>query len=46
MSEFKTIALRCLLALSISLATLIARDVGAAETAAPSVAIHFSFDRP
>ncbi|MCK1738871.1 ABC transporter substrate-binding protein [Bradyrhizobium sp. 138] len=46
MSEFKTIALRCLLALSIPLATLIARDVSAAETAAPSVAIHFSFDRP
>lgn len=46
MSEFKTIALRCLLALSISLATLVARDVGAAETAAPSVAIHFTFDRP
>lgn len=46
MSEFKTIALRCLLALSIPLATLIACDVSAAETAAPSVAIHFSFDRP
>ncbi|KYH01732.1 ABC transporter substrate-binding protein [Bradyrhizobium sp. DOA1] len=46
MSEFRTIALRCLLAFSISLAALIARDVGAAETAAPSVAIHFTFDRP
>jgi len=46
MLEFRTIALRCLLALSIPLATLIAGDVGAAETAAPSVAIHFSFDRP
>lgn len=46
MSGFKTIALRCLLALSISLAILIARDVGAAETAAPPVAVHFTFDRP
>lgn len=46
MSGFKTIALRCLLALSISLATLIARDVSAAETAAPSVAVHLTFDRP
>ncbi|RXH22602.1 nitrate ABC transporter substrate-binding protein [Bradyrhizobium nanningense] len=47
MSEFKTIALRCLLALSISLATPIARGVSAAETPAPSsVAIHFTFDRP
>ncbi|SDJ25931.1 NitT/TauT family transport system substrate-binding protein [Bradyrhizobium sp. Rc2d] len=46
MSEFKTIVLRCLLALVISLATLIARDVSVAETAAPSVAIHFTFDRP
>ena len=46
MLEFRTIAFRCLLALSIPLATLIAGDVGAAETAAPSVAIHFSFDRP
>ena len=47
MSEFKTIALRCLLALSISLATLMARGVGAAETSAPSsVSIHFAFDRP
>ncbi|MDA9392600.1 nitrate ABC transporter substrate-binding protein [Bradyrhizobium sp. CCBAU 45394] len=46
MSEFKTIISRCLLALSISLATLTARDVTAAETAVPSVAIHFTFDRP
>ncbi|WP_407185859.1 ABC transporter substrate-binding protein [Bradyrhizobium centrosematis] len=47
MSEFKIIALRCLLALSISLATLVAHDVGAAETAVPpSIAIHFTFDRP
>ncbi|MGL9620436.1 ABC transporter substrate-binding protein [Bradyrhizobium sp. U531] len=47
MSDFKTIALRCLLALSLSLATLIARDVRAAEPAASSsVAIHFTFDRP
>ncbi|PDT88040.1 nitrate ABC transporter substrate-binding protein [Bradyrhizobium sp. Y36] len=47
MSKFKTTALRCLLALSISLATLVARGVSAAETVAPpSVAIHFTFDRP
>lgn len=46
MSGFKTIALRCVLALSISLAALTARAVDAAETAAPSVAIHFTFDRP
>ena len=46
MSEFRTIALRCLLAFSISLAMLLARDVGAAETAAPSIPIHFTFDRP
>ncbi|MCP3370486.1 ABC transporter substrate-binding protein [Bradyrhizobium cajani] len=46
MSGFKTIVLRCLLALAIPLAALAARDVGAAETAAPSVAIHFTFDRP
>ena len=47
MSDFKTIAFRCLLALSIALATLMARDVSAGETAAPpSVAIHFTFDRP
>ncbi len=46
MFGFKTIALRCLLALSISLAPLVARDVNAAETAAPSIAIHFTFDRP
>lgn len=46
MSGFKTTTLRCLLALSISLATLVAREVGAAETAAPSVAIHFTLDRP
>ncbi|EJN11505.1 ABC-type nitrate/sulfonate/bicarbonate transport system, periplasmic component [Bradyrhizobium sp. YR681] len=46
MSEFKTIALRGLLAVAISLAALIARDATAAETAAPSTAIHFTFDRP
>lgn len=46
MFGFKAIVLRCLLALSISLAALAARDVNAAETAAPSVAIHFTFDRP
>ncbi|MCP3403493.1 ABC transporter substrate-binding protein [Bradyrhizobium sp. CCGB20] len=46
MFAFKTIALRGLLALAISLAALTARDVGAAETAAPSIAIHFTFDRP
>jgi NitT/TauT family transport system substrate-binding protein len=46
MFEFKTITLRCLLALSISFAALATRDVSAAETAAPSVAIHFAFDRP
>jgi NitT/TauT family transport system substrate-binding protein len=43
---FKTIALRGLLAIAISLAALAARDVSAAETAAPSTAIHFTFDRP
>lgn len=46
MSEFRTIALRCLLALSISLATLTTRDVSAAETAVPSITIHLTFDRP
>lgn len=46
MSGFQTTALRYLLALSISLATLVAREVSAAETAAPSVTIHFTFDRP
>lgn len=46
MSELKTTALRCLLALSISLATLVAHGVSAAETAPSSVAIHFTFDRP
>jgi len=46
MFEFKTIVLRCLLALSISLAALAAREVNAAETTAPSAAIHFTFDRP
>ncbi|WP_194390103.1 ABC transporter substrate-binding protein [Bradyrhizobium sp. CCBAU 51765] len=45
MSGFKTTALHGLLALSILLATLFARDVGATETNAP-VAIHFTFDRP
>lgn len=46
MSGFKTIVLRYLLALPILLATLVAGDVGAAETRPPSVAIHFTFDRP
>ncbi|WP_426613345.1 ABC transporter substrate-binding protein [Bradyrhizobium sp. McL0616] len=46
MLGLKTIASRCLLALSIALAALAARDVNAAETAAASVAIHFTFDRP
>ena len=46
MFAFKTIALRGLLAIAISLAALAARDVSAAETAAPSIAIHFTFDRP
>lgn len=46
MSGFKTTALHSLLALSILLATLIARDVSATETTAPSVAIRFTFDRP
>lgn len=46
MSGLNTIAFRCLLALSTALATLTARNVSAAETAAPSVAIHFTFDRP
>jgi NitT/TauT family transport system substrate-binding protein len=44
MSGLTTIALRCLLAVSVAFATLAARDVSAAD--APSVAIHFSFDRP
>lgn len=43
MVGFKTIVSHCLLVLSIVLA---ARDVHADETAAPSVAIHFTFDRP
>lgn len=50
MSRFKTFALRGLpavvLALAISLVTLTAREVTAAETAEPSTAIHFTFDRP
>ncbi|WP_441260965.1 ABC transporter substrate-binding protein [Bradyrhizobium sp. 521_C7_N1_3] len=46
MFAFKTIALRGLLAIAIPLAALAARDVSAAETAAPSTAIHFTFDRP
>ncbi|MBR0969201.1 MULTISPECIES: ABC transporter substrate-binding protein [Bradyrhizobium] len=46
MSGFRTIALRGLLALAISLAALAARDVTAAETAGPSIAIRFTFDRP
>lgn len=43
MVGLKTIVSHCLLVLSIVLA---ARDVDADETAVPSVAIHFSFDRP
>jgi NitT/TauT family transport system substrate-binding protein len=46
MFGFKTTALRYLLALTISLALLAASDVDAAEIAAPSIAIHFTFDRP
>ena len=46
MFGFKTTALRCLLALAISLAALTARDVTAAETAASSIAVHFAVDRP
>ncbi|AJA60151.1 MULTISPECIES: ABC transporter substrate-binding protein [Bradyrhizobium] len=46
MFAFKTIALRGLLAIAIPLAALTAHDVSAAETAAPSTAIHFTFDRP
>src|SRR3954462_12380857 len=46
MFEFTTIALRGVLAAAISLAALTARDATAAETAAPSIAIHFIFDRP
>ncbi|MDE5444642.1 ABC transporter substrate-binding protein [Bradyrhizobium sp. CSA207] len=46
MFGLKTIAFGRVLALAISLAALAPRDVDAAETAAPSVAIHFTFDRP
>lgn len=46
MFEFKTMILRVLLAAAIVLAALSARGVTAAETAAPSTAIHFTFDRP
>ncbi|HEV2153245.1 ABC transporter substrate-binding protein [Bradyrhizobium sp.] len=46
MAGFKTIVLRALLAAAMSLAALTARDAIAAETAAPSTAIHFTFDRP
>jgi NitT/TauT family transport system substrate-binding protein len=46
MYGFRTIGFRCLLALLISLAVLAAGDVNAAETGAPSAAIHFTFDRP
>lgn len=46
MSAFYTIALRSLLAVAILLAASIAGEATAAEPAAPSVAIHFSFDRP
>ncbi|MET4324381.1 NitT/TauT family transport system substrate-binding protein [Bradyrhizobium sp. i1.15.2] len=46
MFGFRTTALRCLPALAILLAALTARDATAAETVAPSIAIHFTFDRP
>ena len=46
MSRFRTIILRGLLALAFPLAALAARDAAAAENAAPSTAIHFTFDRP
>lgn len=49
MSGFKTFALRGLpavvLAVAILLVTLPAREVTAAETATPSTAVHFTFDR-
>src|SRR5947209_6472822 len=45
MFEFTAIAFRGLLAAAISLAALTARDVSATETAPPSIAIHFTFDR-
>ncbi|WP_314953041.1 ABC transporter substrate-binding protein [Bradyrhizobium cosmicum] len=46
MFEFKTMILRGLQAAAIALAALSARGVTAAETAAPSTAIRFTFDRP
>lgn len=46
MFESKTMILRVLLAAAIVLAALSARGVTAAETATPSTAIHFTFDRP
>ncbi|MEK9279399.1 ABC transporter substrate-binding protein [Bradyrhizobium sp. ISRA442] len=46
MFGFRTIALRGLLSLFIALTALTVRDVSAAETVAPSVAIRFAFDRP
>ncbi|TYO67489.1 ABC transporter substrate-binding protein [Bradyrhizobium hipponense] len=46
MFGLKTISFGRVLALAISFAALAPRDVDAAETAAPSVAIHFTFDRP
>jgi len=46
MFAIKTIALRGLLAAAIALAASTGRDAAAAETAAPSTAIHFTFDRP
>ncbi|MGY4284133.1 NitT/TauT family transport system substrate-binding protein [Bradyrhizobium sp. LM2.7] len=46
MFGLKTIAFGRVLALAISFAALAPRDVDAAEAAAPSVAIHFTFDRP
>ncbi|WP_439365601.1 ABC transporter substrate-binding protein [Bradyrhizobium sp. DASA03005] len=46
MSGFKTIALQCLLALAIPFAALSVPKAIAAESGAPSTAIHFTFDRP
>lgn len=46
MFGFTTIARRGLLAAAISFTMLTAHDATAAETAAPSTAIHLTFDRP
>ncbi|MBR0778301.1 ABC transporter substrate-binding protein [Bradyrhizobium diazoefficiens] len=43
MLTLKTIVLRCLLVLPISLAALSGQDIMAAEAAAPSLAVHFTF---